>query len=489
MNTEKNNDNGWSTSRYVAAALFVAVSAIGLYYYLFINPGIRVPLPDYPDRLGQSVLIVAPHNDDEALASGGVIQKHLAGGATVKVVLVTNGDGQFRRPFMKPKEYTSLGERRQRETIAAMKHVGLKESDIYFLSYPDQGMNRMWDEYWDCKKLFRSKHTGQDHSIYEKSFTPGAPYCGMAVVRDLRQIILENKPKMIIAPHPNDLHPDHWAVNAFVVYTLEKLKKEKIGNEALAKTELLTYVVHFGRWPMPRGNFKKASLDPPKALIKLDTKWMREDLTPEMTLRKFETIKLYPSQFEIMTRYLESFARRNELFGVVPDLVLQGSSSLVRGNQMELGDEVAGDGKMTEEENLGLTYMDPRHIGFISEIRRYNNIRSVTIRKDGGMILFIVELRDKMKNSNQMMIHIKPIPNGTGRESVVFLYSAGSLFLNGANVSKDQRYSYGLEKPDVFTLSVPKDELTSSGEMIVGVELINNGINFDKAAYRLVKFE
>ncbi|MDN5925258.1 MAG: PIG-L family deacetylase, partial [Xanthomonadales bacterium] len=37
-------------------------------------------------------MVIAPHPDDESLATGGLLQQALAGTAAVKVVLVTDGD-------------------------------------------------------------------------------------------------------------------------------------------------------------------------------------------------------------------------------------------------------------------------------------------------------------------------------------------------------------------------------------------------------------
>src|ERR1051325_3837894 len=42
----------------------------------------------------QRVLVIAPHPDDETIGAGGLIQQALAQGSLVKVVVVTNGDGQ-----------------------------------------------------------------------------------------------------------------------------------------------------------------------------------------------------------------------------------------------------------------------------------------------------------------------------------------------------------------------------------------------------------
>ena len=46
---------------------------------------------DVPD--GTRLLVIAPHPDDEVLGAGGLMQRVHAGGGTVRVVYLTDGDG------------------------------------------------------------------------------------------------------------------------------------------------------------------------------------------------------------------------------------------------------------------------------------------------------------------------------------------------------------------------------------------------------------
>src|SRR5690349_21631527 len=45
-----------------------------------------------PATSGKTLLVVAPHPDDEALLGSGIIYSALARGDTVRVVVMTNGD-------------------------------------------------------------------------------------------------------------------------------------------------------------------------------------------------------------------------------------------------------------------------------------------------------------------------------------------------------------------------------------------------------------
>ena len=73
------------------------------------------------------------------------------------------------------------------------------------------------------------------------SCSEGASYVGENIASDIRRIIADFKPAIVLMPHPNDRHPDHFSIYAFVKYVLVKLndKPEK---------ELL-YLVHRGICP------------------------------------------------------------------------------------------------------------------------------------------------------------------------------------------------------------------------------------------------
>jgi len=71
------------------------------------------------------IFVVAPHPDDEALMASGVIANAVTRGEPAKVVVVTNGDNV--------KGNKKIGLRRQAESVAAMKVLGLQPDDVIFL--------------------------------------------------------------------------------------------------------------------------------------------------------------------------------------------------------------------------------------------------------------------------------------------------------------------------------------------------------------------
>lgn len=407
----------------------------------------------------ERVLVIAPHADDEVLGVGGAIQRHLARGARVVVVILTNGDGQYRRLIPSSKASINLGYTRQKESLAALAHLGLPEEEVIFLGYPDRGLSDLWNSYWDCEELYSSKYTKTDRSPYRESFTAEAPYCGLSVTADLMKIISQEKPQLIYLPHPNDLHPDHQAAWAFTVYAVEQSGLE---------TELLSYIIHRERWPEPQGLRLADLLLPPPSLFALDTEWVRLDLEPEEREKKFEAIQQFHSQTKFIEDYLVSFARANELFGLVPPLEVHSA--------LEFAEPEAEE---SPEPSPLTSYLDPPRRGG-------SDIRAVSLERDGEALSISVEFFSGPLKSDEVRVHLKPL--GTEAErTFTFLEKGGKLYLNSIELL-DGRVSFAREKR-AFRLSLPLDLLGGPSRLILGVEIARREESLERSAYRLVLLE
>jgi len=456
----------------IAAIILLVISASYLPTGFDIDGNEALSWGEAEAKEPQRVLVIAPHPDDEVLGTGGVIQKHLKRGDTIKIVMMTNGDGQRVNPFASHKYFLELGVRRQQETIKALQQLGLNADNIIFLGYPDRSLDKLWNEYWECEHLYASKYTRIDHSPYADSFTPQAPYCGLAVVRDLEQI-LEEKPDIIYLPHPNDLHRDHWAANAFVVYAVEELKAQGRLNAA----EMLTYLVHYGNWPLPQGRRLDLPLLPPDSLAILDTEWKPVALEAEETWKKYKAILEHKSQVELIGENLMSFARANELFGVVPTLKLRSSIGFLSPPQ---------ESEVASEEYSSLKILDPKQRSILANLRGYNDIKAVDIAVKRDFLVVEVKFFDRIRTDNEIIVHIKTLGNG---KSYRFTYRAKDLYLNGERISERlTSFQYELS-PLSFLLPIPLDLLGRPQELILGVELSRNGTTFGKSAYRLIALE
>lgn len=300
---------------------FILFYGIGVFAYFYTNVGYavkrsRAKLYADPIKVGDRILIVAPHPDDENVGMGGLIYNESRQGKKIKIVVVTNGDG-FKRAVkenikpkkIQPEDYIKLGLIRQQETVNAMRRLGLSGDDIIFLGYADGSIKSLWEQNWDYDNPHLSRN-GYKKTPYDNSYDKNAVYCGKNLVKNLWQIIDDFKPTDIFYPDPDDMHSDHWAVGAFVKYTVE-LHDYKAG--------MYSYLVHHYQWPEPWALLPAAGLYPPLSLENVGTRWHIYRINPEAEKAKEKAMREYRSQFKIMGAFLDAFVRRNELFGTYED--------------------------------------------------------------------------------------------------------------------------------------------------------------------------
>src|SRR5262249_54049832 len=96
------------------------------------------------------VLVLAPHPDDETLATGGLLQRSVAAGAAVRVVFVTDGENNpwpqravERRWRLGASARIRWAQRRRAETLDALTCLGIPVSSAVFLHFPDQGLTSL----------------------------------------------------------------------------------------------------------------------------------------------------------------------------------------------------------------------------------------------------------------------------------------------------------------------------------------------------------
>ncbi|MCX5699258.1 MAG: PIG-L family deacetylase [Candidatus Omnitrophica bacterium] len=279
-------------------------------------------------KKNERILILAPHPDDESIACAGIIQKALKAGARIRVVYLTNGDhNEFafivyeKRITMRQGEFIYLGKLRQKESIKAMKFLGLSEKDLVFLGYPDYGTFEIFCKYWQAKKPFRDRLTRISSVPYKDNFSYGAKYYGENILSDLTKQILDYQPDKIFVSHPADVNVDHKALYLFLQVALSDLEGR------MAKPEIYPYLVHCAGWPRPRHYHPELELYPPDKFIGSKLNWLRSNLSPEELDKKYRSILFYKSQTQSSAFYLFSFARKNELFSDYPPVELKPQSA------------------------------------------------------------------------------------------------------------------------------------------------------------------
>ena len=275
-----------------------------------------------PFKKADRILILAAHPDDETIGAAGVIQKALKAGAKVKVALYTNGDNNEpafsvyeKRLTFRKGEFIHMGEVRRLETVSAMNYLGLNRKDLIFLGYPDFGTMAIFTRYWGGVKPFKSFFTRVSKVPYPECLSPGAPYAGESILKDLKKAVLDFKPTKIFISHPADKNGDHRSLYLFLRVALWDLEGK------IAQPELYPFVIHIQGWPKPRGYHPEFALDPPQQFTGIP--WLNLSLTQEEIARKRTAISRYKSQVEYDPPYLFTFARRNELFGDYPAIILK----------------------------------------------------------------------------------------------------------------------------------------------------------------------
>jgi len=158
------------------------------------------------------VLVVAPHPDDESLATGGLIQRVCAAGAAIRVIWATNGDNNpwpqrwvEKRWRIRDEDRARWGAMRQSEARKALERLGF-EGESAFLNLPDQGVTDL--------------------------LMANDP----AALRPFVEALRDWRPTHLIGPTPCDLHPDHSA--------LYVLLRTALHQQPVPGLQRLHYAVH-----------------------------------------------------------------------------------------------------------------------------------------------------------------------------------------------------------------------------------------------------
>jgi LmbE family N-acetylglucosaminyl deacetylase len=158
------------------------------------------------------LLIVVPHPDDETLATGALIQAALSAAATLRVLVITDGDNNpwpqrwFEKHWSIDAEArVRWGVRRRGEVAAALARLGVAGQDVRYLGWPDQGLTTL---------VMRDSRS-EDQLLGE---------------------ILDFAPTVVVAPSLADKHPDH--------NTLRVILDLALSRTPFALCRQLAFVVH-----------------------------------------------------------------------------------------------------------------------------------------------------------------------------------------------------------------------------------------------------
>jgi LmbE family N-acetylglucosaminyl deacetylase len=258
-----------------------------------------------------SLLVVAPHPDDETLCCGGVIQRVVGAGGRVTVVWLTSGDAarmnlilMGRSLFPGAAIARELGAQRMREARIAASRLGVASAGQLFLGYPDGGLLELLGTHRTAP--YTSPTTGAAAVPYPAALFPGHAYTGESLERDLVAVLERVQPTLILAPTPLDTHPDHRAAGLLTLLLAAHLAPA---------LPVRYWIVHGGEgWPSPRDLLAGIPLTPAPRAAPLAP--VGFELQPAEEDAKLLALSAYETQLRVMAPFLLSFVRTNELFAL-----------------------------------------------------------------------------------------------------------------------------------------------------------------------------
>ena len=293
-------------------------------------------------RDGERLLVVAPHPDDETIGTGGLIQRVLERGGSVRVALVTAGDGyveavvhETKEPRPRPTEFIAYGERRMSEARAAMRVLDNNRIRLQLLGFPDGGLTWLLRAYRPRSHPERSKTTGATHPPYREAFDPSVAYDGDDLRLELSRILDEVQPTIVALPDPADKHPDHHAASLFAIMAVN----DWIARHASGKKpppRVLAYLVHWPAWPPgwnspPDPKAEETPLLLPTGLRARDLARTELLLTHAEAQRKDAALARYQTQQREMGPVLGAFVRSTEPFTVLSVPFIRHVSARIEG--------------------------------------------------------------------------------------------------------------------------------------------------------------
>ena len=258
-------------------------------------------------------LVISPHPDDATLAAGGLIQRIIRDGGSVRVIQMTGGDGFPKgvttlnpRAHPDPIAYRLYGSLREREAIHALHRLGVGRSRIRLLGFPDEGLCLLAGTA-PADRPFTSPYTQREAPPASEQLIPGAMYRRDDLVRELTSLITVFHPTLIVLPHAGDEHPDHCATHLLIHQALAEAMRA-----GMRPPRILHYVLHYPTWPDAIAG--DGLQTPPQNGHAGEWQWRSLALTPNELTTKRHALDAYRSQQLVMADFMKAFERSNELF-------------------------------------------------------------------------------------------------------------------------------------------------------------------------------
>lgn len=219
-----------------------------------------------------TVLIAAPHMDDEVLACGGTIIK-LPQKEKIHVVYATDGM-KSPSPIVSWRDSISpdLGQVRMEESKSAMTYLGVPEQNTHFLGVPEAQLKR-----------------------------------NVSALRDLLEQLIEHiKPDQLFIPFRYDRHPDHLVMNHVITAAFNR--------GICSQAQLFEYFVYY-RWRLlPTRDVRLYVY--PKYLLEVNIQDKSAQKRSALEIFKSQTTKYYSWQTRpiLTSTLLDDVSQTPEIF-------------------------------------------------------------------------------------------------------------------------------------------------------------------------------
>ncbi|MBK8024204.1 MAG: PIG-L family deacetylase [Chloroflexi bacterium] len=226
---------------------------------------------DLPSWMQGTVVIIAPHYDDEVLGCGGLIAR-LEGKARVHVVFVTDSSqGPIPLSNRQGKPDPHLSAIRRTESMAALRLLGVPEEHLHFLNLPE-------------------KHLDHHLPAMRSAFSA---------------LLAQLQPDAVLVPFRYDRHPQHLRVRDEAVRALYHLR---------SPAQLLEYFINF-RWPL-MGNSDVRPFLRERYLLRLDVAAALERKRAALACFASQVTRFYSWQERpaLSKAFLDDFCQPTEIF-------------------------------------------------------------------------------------------------------------------------------------------------------------------------------
>ena len=166
------------------------------------GPDISLIFPDWKGK-EEVVLFVAPHDDDNHLGAGLLVQAVQEYGGDVRFLVVTDGRGGY----YTLEEKANIYETRVEENINASTILGVSEDQIRRLDFPDQNLAPHFCDEYDRPKII------EPFLWLAGKILPDYTYRKEGMIKQFTRALRDYGVTRVVVPTIKDAHPDHKYTN------------------------------------------------------------------------------------------------------------------------------------------------------------------------------------------------------------------------------------------------------------------------------------